>query len=191
MTAAVAPPRAQNALEVCRQYEPSKDARLLLRKKQTSKQFFDLLIERELPADAVEFLARLLTKQEAIWWGCLCAWDAARTTPTPMARASLQAALRWLQEPSEEHRRDAEKAAQQAGAHTSAGAVAQAVVYAAGSLSQPGLPEVASPPDLTAQTIAAAVRLCAAELSSAGEENAYAQLLRFGLEVAAGKNRWN
>jgi hypothetical protein len=188
--AAVAPQRASTALDVCRQYEPSNVARALLRKNHTPKVFFDLLIERQLLADAVEFLARLLTKEEAIWWGCLCAWYAARPTPAPAAQDALQAALRWLQEPTEEHRRGAESAARKAGADTPAGAVAHAVVFATGSLSLPGLPEVMAPEDIAARTIAGAVRLCAAELSSAGEPNAYSQLLRFGLEVAAGKNRW-
>src|SRR5690606_2352505 len=95
-----------------------------------------------------------------------------------------------LQEPSEEHRREAEQAAKRAGIATPAGAAAQAVVFAQGSLSLPGLPEVPAPEDLTSQTIAGAVRVCAAQLGAAGETLPYRRMLRNGLEVAAGKNRW-
>jgi hypothetical protein len=190
MTPTALPARPQTALEVCRRYEPSKEARSLLRKDFTPRAFIDVLVERRLHADAVAFLVRVLTKPEAIWWGCLCAWDAARPNPSPAVQAALQAALRWLQEPSEEHRRAAEQAAGKIGAHTAAGAVAHAVAFATGSMSLPGLPEVPPPEDLTAKTIAGAVDICAAELAAAGEPAAYRQLLRFGLEVAAGKNRW-
>jgi len=189
-TAIVTPQRPQTALEVCRQYVPGKSARAVLRQGQTPKTFFDSLVQQRLYPDAVGFLARLLTRQEVIWWGCLCAWDTARPNPSPAAQFALQAALRWLQEPSEEHRRGAEQAARKVGVQTPAGAVAQAVAFAEGSLSPAGCPEVAPPEDLTALTIAGAVRCCAAELIAAGEECVYPQLLRFGLEVASGQNRW-
>jgi hypothetical protein len=184
------PPRPQTALEICGRYEPSKEVRTCLRAGDTPKALFDRLVEQRLHADAAALLARLLTKEEAVWWGCLCAWYSARPNPTPFAQAALQATLRWLQEPTEEHRRAAEQQARKAGAHTPAGAVAQAAAFAAGSMSLAGLPEVAPPEDLTAQTIAGAVRACAAELAVAEGGDAYRQLLRFGLEVASGKNRW-
>jgi hypothetical protein len=186
----LAPQRAQTAWDVCRQYEPSKEALALLRKSQTSKAYFDLLVQSRLDSDAVAFLARSLTKQEAIWWGCLCAWDVARPNPTPAAQAALEATLRWLREPTEEHRRAAEQVARKVGVQKPAGAVAQAAVFATGSMSLPGLPAVTPPEDLTALTISGAIRCCAAELTAAGEEQAHRQLLRFGLEVATGKNRW-
>jgi hypothetical protein len=162
----------------------------LLRPGQSPKAFFDALVQQELFDDAVAFLARLLTKPQAIWWGCLCAWDAARPNASAAVQAALAATLHWLQEPTEEHRRSAEQAARKVGMAKPAGAVAQAAVYAQGSMSQPGLPEVKPPEDLTALAIAGAVNLCAADLTLAGETNAYRQLLRFGLEVASGKNRW-
>lgn len=191
MTTAIRPAsRGSSALEVCQRYLPSKNARSILRRNHTPKAFFDQLVHQHYFADAVEFLARLLTKEQAIWWGCLCAWDAARPNPSPRAQAALQAALRWLQEPSEEHRRDAENAGELAGMQTAAGAVAKAVAFASGSMSQPGLPAVEPPADLTAATIGSAVRACAAALTAAGEPNSYRQLLCFGLEVASGHNRW-
>lgn len=189
-TATALPTRPRTAVEVCQKYAPSKDAIALLHKDLSPKAFLDVLVQQGLQVDAVEFLARLLTKEEAIWWGCLCAWDAARPNASPPVQAALQTALRWLQEPSEEHRREAEQAAKRAGIATPAGAAAQAVVFAQGSLSLPGLPEVPAPEDLTSQTIAGAVRVCAAQLGAAGENLPYRRMLRYGLEVAAGKNRW-
>jgi hypothetical protein len=190
MTTTQAPPRATLAAEVCRRYESSPTARSLLRSGQSPQAFFDVLMQQELYDDAVAFLARLLTKPQAVWWGCLCAWDAARPNPSSAVQAALHATLRWLQQPTEEHRRAVEQVARKVGLAKPAGAVAQAAVYAQGSMSPPGLPEVAPPEDLTALTIAGAVCLSAADLTIAGETNAYRQLLRFGLEVAAGKNRW-
>ena len=102
----------------------------------------------------------------------------------------MQAVLRWLQQPTEEHRRLAEQVARKVGLVKPAGAVAKATVFAAGSMSPPGLPEVSPPGDLTALTISGAIQGCAGELMAAGVDDPYRQLLRFGLEVASGKNRW-
>src|SRR5688572_17376575 len=145
----ITPQRAQTAWDVCRRYEPSNLALALLRRGQTPKAYFDLLVQNGLDADAISFLARLLSKPEAIWWGCLCVWNAARPNPSPAAEAALEATLRWLQEPTEAHRRAAEEVARKVGVAKPAGAVAQATVFATGSMSLPGLPEVAPPGDLT------------------------------------------
>ena len=185
----VAKNKPQIASEVCRRYVPSAHARGLLRKGLSPQAFIDALLEHELHADAVTFVAHWLSKEEAVWWGCLCAWQVHRERPSPAMNRALQATIQWLQEPTEARRRSAEAAAAAAGSDNAPGPIALAAVWARGSMSAAGLPEVSPPESLTAETIAAAVRLAAAHAS--GEPgNAYRQFVHLGCEVAAGKNRW-
>ena len=54
--------------------------------------------------DAIRYLAHALPKRNAVWWGCLCVWQAYRTGQSPKEKAALQAVITWLQEPDEGRR---------------------------------------------------------------------------------------
>lgn len=157
--APLTPPSAE---EVCRCFTPSADARALLQLGVRPRAFLDGLVHKGLFPDALTFAAFWLTKRQAVWWGCLCAWHAGRPRLKPPAAAALRAALSWVHEPSEEHRRAAGKAGDAAGgAATPAGAVALAAFWSEGSLSAPDLPPAPPPPGLTQQTVGGAVLLAA------------------------------
>ena len=109
----------------------------------------------------MEFIARVLAAPGAVWWGCICAWHPARANLSAAESGAFRALVNWVQKPTEENRRAAEAAGAAAGMSTPAGALASAAVWSSGSMSPPGLPEVLPPPDLTAATVVAALRLAA------------------------------
>lgn len=182
--------KSPTAAEIAARFELSPEARALLRPDLAPKAYFDLLVRGGLCKDALRFTARWLSKREAVWWGCLCAWDRDRPEPEESRDRALRAAVRWVLDPSEENRQAARAVGKTAGAGTPAGGVALAAFYSGGSMSYLDLPAVEPPEDLTAQTIASAVSL-AAHLGKPSQHDArLRQFLRLGLEVALGRNRW-
>lgn len=168
----------------------SEAARRLLRDGQPPGAYFQQLMENGLFRDAVQFSAHLLPKAEAVWWGCLCVWASARPNPAPTHVEALRATVRWLRQPSEENRRAAEAAGRAAGRDTPAGALALAAFWSGGSMSRPGLPEVAPAPHLTAKTVAGAVLMAATQGGPAAVEQRYRQFLALAADVDSGKNHW-
>ena len=132
----------------------SEEARGLLADGMTSRQYLDLLVERQLHADAVQFLAHALPKREAVWWACLCAAEVLGPEPPPAAAAALEAARAWVIDPRDEKRRATFPAAEAAGLGTPAGCAAAAAYFSGGSLAPANLPVVAPAEHLTAHMVA-------------------------------------
>ncbi len=152
--------------------------------------FLQALIAEHLHDDAVKFMAHALPKREAVWWGCLCVWKTCRPQPSAKEAAALEAAVHWVIEPAEEHRRHAEAAGLKAGADTPAGGLALAAYWTEGSMAPAGQPEAAPPPFLTAQTLAAVLTLAAAQAKDVPLAEHQRLFLQLGREVAGGKHRW-
>ncbi len=182
------------AAEVCRDVLLGEEAASLLDGQQTPRQFLGLLIERELYTDAARFLARALPKREAVWWACRCARMVSSAAPgpgsSPVAEA-LDAAERWVADPSEENRRASAEAAGRAGVETPAGCAAMAAFWSGGSLAPPDLPEVPPAEFLTARGVAGAVLLAGVITEPHKAPERYQQYLKLGLAVADGRERWN
>ena len=121
----------------------------------TPRQYLDLLVERQLHADAVQFLAHALPKREAVWWACLCARPVLGPEPPPAAAAALEAARAWVIDPRDEKRRATFPAAEAAEIGTPAGCAAAAAYFSGGSLAPANLPAVAPAEHLTAHLVAA------------------------------------
>jgi hypothetical protein len=181
----------KRAVDVCRHVQLSDEARKYLFEEQTAPQFLSLLIKNGLYEDALRFVAYDLGKREAVWWGCLCLWEAYRPSPPPTIDAALQAVVAWVQQPEEPQRREADAAGKAAGVNTPAGMLAEAVYCSGGSISLPDLPEVEPDEWLTAQMVAAAVVLAS---KSKGPEQKVALQRRFLVvagEVTGVRLRWH
>src|ERR1700730_10161015 len=83
---------AQTAREICEGYQPAEKALELLRPEHTPRQFFDLLLAKELWVDAGRFLAQALARCEAVWWACVSVRQVSGSTATPKATVALAAA---------------------------------------------------------------------------------------------------
>src|SRR5436190_19964842 len=102
------------AAEICSHVLVEKPARKLLRHDQTALDYIDVLTEHGHFGDATRIVAHLLPPREAVWWACQCARQAADPSPPPEWSAALEAAEKWVTDLSEESRRAAQKAAQEA-----------------------------------------------------------------------------
>ena len=140
--------------------------------------------------EAIQMMARWLTKREAIWWGALCLWQARRPQLSPAAEATLRSIVQWVLEPSEEVRQVVRERLRQTKATEPVASLAMALFSSGGSLSRPGLPEVKPAPDATADLIASMLRAMAATVPNFRRDEAYQQFLRLGFEVAAGESSW-
>ncbi len=182
--------RPETAAEVCGQYALGDEAKKLLDEKASPEKYFVQLVQTELYRDAIQFMAHWLPKPEAVWWGCLCAWDICRdAVPLEMDEA-FEAVVAWLREPNEPNRRKAQLAGKQLSMGNAAGAVAMAVFYSGGSMSLPELPNVDPPDDLFAKTVEIAVVVASQKKGAAKTEFQQRKFLRLGIDVAQGKNRW-
>lgn len=166
-------------------------AKALLCPEMSVRALADRLAEAGLCADAVAVMPHLLTKQAAVWWGCLCAWDGVRGPGKEPFQAALGAAVRWVLEPGEQTRRQAEAAGQAAGAlSTPAGALAMAAFWSDGSMSRPEFPPVPPPPDLTASVVGGAVLLAAAQQAPQQMEAMQRNFLTLARFVERGALHW-
>lgn len=165
--------------------------RSLLEAGQSPTKFFDLLVAREECADAIRFLAHALPKRVAIWWGCLCLWHVSRPAPAGDVASVLDAAVRWVHEPSEHCRRAAEKAGRVAGIDTPAGCLGLAIFWSGGSMAPAGSPTVAPAPRLTARVLAGGLIMAAARAGKIHQRVlCRREFLALGRELACGRNLW-
>jgi hypothetical protein len=181
---------AKTALEVGQRFPVSDAARKLLRPDLTPAQYLETLMEQQKYPDAIRFLAYALPKREAVWWACGCVRGTLDATCPPAVQTALQAAEKWVVDPSDDNRRAAMPAAESAGLAEPAGCVAAACFWSGGSLAPPNLAAVAPAPHLTAHVVAAALLLAAVRTEPERAMEKQRKFLQLGLDVAAGNNRW-
>lgn len=179
-------PKSPGAADICKQFELGEDARGLLDAEDDADHFLSVLIENRLFTDAIRFTAYRFSKREAVWWGCLCAWEVSRPKPTAQVTAALQACARWVGEPSEEGRLAAE-AASDAALGTPAGNLALAVFLSGGSISGPRSPAIAPGPLLTAKLVAEGVLLASRLVAPDQTAACQRRFLGMAAEISAGQ----
>lgn len=187
-----APLAQRNAVEFCKGYRiklrPESEARL--RPELTVAEFLDVLRASDSHADARRVLAHVLPKRHALWWGCLCAWEAYRPEPPADVLEILQAVTAFVQESTDDDRRRLYLLARAAGASTLAGSLAMAAFCSGGSHGQPELPAVPPRPYLTGRLVGVAVYLASVRREPARYKERLQQFLALGLEIACGENLW-
>lgn len=147
--------------DICSVAELGPDAMALMRPEQKPPDFVAALVEKKLYTDAVRFLAHALPKREAVWWGWMSARRAAGENPPPVIKAALAATEKWIAQPTEENRRAAHAAGQQAQFGTAAGCAGLGAFFSGGSLAPPEAPIVPPGDYLTAKAISGAVNFAA------------------------------
>lgn len=182
--------RAETAAEICGQLELDAEAKEHLQEGQSPKEYFDLLLEHGLLADALRFLAHALPKREAVWWACLCLRSTLDGEVEPEEVAPLEAGEAWVMSQSEESRQRAMQAAEATEYATAAGWAAAGAAWSGGSLAEPDLDEVPPGETLTAKAVTAAVMLAAAAGEAEQVEPRQRRFAQIGLTVADGGSRW-
>jgi hypothetical protein len=180
----------RKAADVAKLFPLSDEAKKLLEDGLTVAAYLERLQKQQVYLDAVRLLAHALPKQEAVWWACQCARKVAGDKPPAAIAAALQAAEKWVKDPSEANRRPTMAEAEAAEIGTPAGCAAMAAFWSGGSLAPPEAPVV--PPDetLTAHAAGNAVLLAAVIQEPEKAPERYAAFLANGVRVAEGANRW-
>ena len=184
--------KAVLAAEVCEHFELEREARPLLGKETTPREFVDALRSARQHATAACFLAHALPPREGVWWGCLCLRHESSCIEAPAEAAAYKAAAAWVLDPTEERRAEAETAAKAAGRTTPAECLALAAAWTGGSLSPPipKVPPVPPGPYLPAKGVHGAVLLAAARSVSPGVQETLRLFVDLGIGVAEGRLVW-
>jgi len=125
--------------------------------------FLDGLLADGLLSDSLDVIAHLLPKRYAIAWACECLQASlAEGDAGAVDRSAIATAQRWLKDPTEENRRAAQELAERLDYETPGAWLAAAAGWSGGSLAPADLPEVAPPPTLSGEAVAAALKLAAA-----------------------------
>ncbi len=166
------------------------DIRALLTGQPTALEFFNSLVAQKKHQPAVTFLAFALPKKEAVLWAALCAKLAGGPNGAPLPpkqAAALQAAQRWVQNPTDENRRAAYPAAEAATFGTPAGCAALAAFLSGGSLAPPDLTAIPPPEYACGQTAGHAVIVAGVISSPEKALEKYARFLAEGFAIAGGR----
>ncbi len=162
------------------------EARSLLQSHPAPREYFDVLVKSEYFVDAIRFLACWLPKRESVWWSCLAL---RRTMKDQLDKANIDAlvaAESWVVDPSEEHRRAAEKVATELAFETAASWSAAGAFWSGGSLAPADSPAVEPADYLTSRAVAGSVLLAA----GSKQPPEFQSLLDLGIAVLDGKEIW-
>lgn len=166
----------------------SEQAQSLYHPERSCLAYLNLLLANALFADAIRYLPFLLSKREAVWWGCQCVWDAVRPDPLEEARDAIASAVRWVMDPREETRKAVlENANAHQNLQTPWGCLVQAVAWTSGSLTPEHLPIVPPPEQAPARAIVGAVLLAAVQRDPFQRIERYRQYLDLGLKILFAK----
>lgn len=107
---------------------------------------------------AVQFVGQALPRHEGIAWAAHMLDSLARDDKLPPGnRQAIDLVLRWVDEPTEEHRRGAHEGQQLAGEESAEGLLALATFLSGGSMAPEDLPPVLPAPELSGRLAASAV----------------------------------
>ena len=181
---------AKTAREVCAHVPLTVPAKALLQDKQTPGDYLKSLADKGHLIDAIQLLAFALPRREAVGWAWHCVKEAYGPTPEPKLAAALEAARKWVADPTEEKRRQAKPASDAAGPGTPAGLCAAAVFWSGGSFGPPDQKPI--PPDekLTPKGVGGAVLLAGLLGDAAKAMDRFRHYLDLGLAVARGATPW-
>lgn len=126
---ALHPLETQPAAEVCRNLDFEEASRQLLEEGMSAADFLQGLRKRKHYQDALKLLAHAMPGREAVWWGCRCVRGVLRKNPDPVVTEAVEAAERWVADPSEENRRAAVPIAEAANRSGLGGLTALAVEH--------------------------------------------------------------
>ena len=170
--------------------ELSPEALELLRADTQPAQYISLLVEKKMYPDAVRFLAHALPRREAVWWAWVCARRAAGDAPPPAVKAALDTAEKWIAQPTEENRRAAHAAAEQAGFGTAAGCTGLAAFFSGESIAPPDAPPVPPGEFLAAKAVSGAIIFAAVAPRPEKAAEKFQSFIAQGVDVTSRIKLW-
>ncbi|MBL8848436.1 MAG: hypothetical protein JNG89_02080, partial [Planctomycetaceae bacterium] len=141
------------AVDVAAGVEFSDPAQALMTDGIRAEDFLNALVAAEHWADAVRLLAAWLPPPQSVAWGCACIRQMGEGRLSPAQQASAAAADKWAAEPTEEHRRAAQQAAENIQSRTPAGWIALAAFWSGGSIGPPDAPDIPPAPGMSVRAV--------------------------------------
>lgn len=178
------------AFEVCKKFRLDRDAAKLLNPKFSCREFFELLVSKQLFPDALRFMAHSLPKREAVWWSCIAVRQLRAELLSGAEATAVAAAEAWATDPKEEKRRAAMSAAEAAKYEKPGGWAAAAAAWTGGSLAPPEYPVVPPGDALTAQATVAAITNSVVSGEPKQIRSRFKLACDLGGLVADGLNEW-
>ena len=174
----------KKAADVCTQFYLGDGAKKLLTPDLSAEEFVKLLTQKKEYVDAIRVLAYALPKQTAIKWASACAQHFAQSHGSDKSAAALEAVHKWLAEPSDENRREAKRAADEAEFTTPAGSTALAVFLSGGSAAPADKPAMEPHQTMMPSTIFGGVMLAVLSKEPEKAEEKYNAFIAEGLKLA-------
>jgi hypothetical protein len=172
------------------QIELSPAAHALLRDDNAPPAFFAHLLGEKHMRDARLYLAHALPVRRALWWSCLCAHDVCDDRQ-PGLRAAIDSVVRYVQSPSETHRRAAEEFYRRQPSNSLAGVLSAAAFFSAGGVGPSDLATpIAAPAFVAPRLVSAAVYLASTIKDALNYQRVMHDYLRVGQQIAQGENLW-
>jgi hypothetical protein len=137
--------------------------------------------------EAVSLQAVLLDNRDAVAWSIACCRRALGEKAGEKEKAALDAAGKWVDEPTAENGRQAEECAKALHNQGPAAFAALAAFWSGHNLAPEGLPAVDVPPGLAARGVAASVLLSAGLLGLERIPETLSEFLALSHEIAGGK----
>jgi hypothetical protein len=148
------------------------------------------LRDEENATQAIALLAHALPTREAVWWAWSCARDTCGEDPPPEIGASVAATGHWIKDPTDENRRAAYAAAQEADMGTAVGCAGAAAFFAGDTLGPADQAPVPPEEYMAAKAIFGSL-LLAASVEPDAMLQRLAEFLDRGLEIADRVQLWH
>ena len=181
---AEAPTEPASLAELCQRAQLDVEAQQLLQPDQSLSAFVQRLVEHDRVDDCLRLLAQALPKRRAVQWACQCVRRGCGDQLSPADEAALEAAERWAQQPSEDHRRATMAAAETLQYATAASWAAMGAFWSGGSMAPANAPDVPPDPSLTGQALHGAVALAAVAVEAEKAPEKQRSFLQQGLDLA-------
>ncbi|QDU95132.1 DUF6931 family protein [Lignipirellula cremea] len=189
-TMAKPPRKTESVAEITARYKIGEEAAAFLAKSETPSAFLEKCLEQKLVVDAAQFLTYWLPPKKAVWWCVLDFWWTHREQPTPETAALLDGIVRWLQEPTDEMRRDIRDVGRRPDCENAVKFLCNAVFFSEGSMNRADRQHVDPPAAMCNTQVFAALKNLARTQPREDREFFWRQILHIGLEVRQDKNDW-
>lgn len=179
-----------SAAPILNRFSASVEMLELAKKKHNAIDLLDGLVANSDFVGAFDFLSHWMPPQFAVWWGCLCVWEIQREEQTPEFNAAMQLIVNWLHAPNEDQRQSLAQVEQWFSSRHPIGLLTKAAQMSGGSLAPKNCPAVPPPTYLFALLVSSSIKLIAMQALATGYSARCKQILRLGMEVLQGANRW-
>jgi hypothetical protein len=148
---------AMSLVATCAYLEFADDVGAMALAAKTPDELITKLAEQERFQDALRLRAHLLSKRQAIWWGCLCCREELGAPMPARQSEAVDAAANWVKKPDDKRRRVAEERAAAAKYSGFGASLALGAFWSSDSIAPEGNPDVLPDERLTSQGVAAAL----------------------------------